>query len=455
MTQLSDQQMAGIEAVRAWYDHATDHIDRGPGVFRLFGPAGTGKTTLARELPAALGLDSLTNHAAGLGFSERHDRNASVVYGTFTGKAAHVLRSKGASPVSTIHSACYYPAADREAKEALEAALDELEAERAQLSRSIAREAPDTGASEARIAELEAQIPDLRAATRRLAFEWNPDSEWSRAGLIVLDEVSMVNHKLATDIEAYGVPVLVLGDPAQLPPVDGGGYYTNAEPDFLLTEIHRTALDNPITALATRIRTSTDARLGLTREDFTPASVREAMEHDQVICWSNRRRWALITAIRKVRGYPEGEPTAGDRIMCLTNNREAAVFNGQQFEVLKAARDKIGWALTVLDDEGHVREMPAYPDGFLGQDMQEQAKRGYLGGKGSRILATFSQAITAHKAQGSEWDSVYVVNELPRMIGMYARKGKQAEGELEARRWAYTAATRARKTLTITSPGRS
>jgi exodeoxyribonuclease V len=448
MTQLSDQQMAGIEAVRTWYQDASinAHPDLRP--FRLFGPAGTGKTTLAQHLPEALGVQP--------------------VYGTFTGKAAHVLRSKGASPVSTIHSACYYPAADREAKEALEfmrqeiADLEETEAQLAELKHPEARLALVTGLGWATVMEFGAaldeareSIPELRAATRRLAFEWNPDSEWSRAGLIVLDEVSMVNHKLATDIEAYGVPVLVLGDPAQLPPVEGGGYYTNAEPDFMLTEIHRTALDNPITALATRIRTSTDARLGLNREDFTPASVREAMEHDQVICWSNRRRWALITAIRKVRGYPEGEPTAGDRIMCLTNNREAAVFNGQQFEVLKAARDEIGWALTVLDDEGRVREMPAYPDGFLGQDMQEQAKRGYLGGKGSRILATFSQAITAHKAQGSEWDSVYVVNELPRMIGMYARKGKQAEGELEARRWLYTSCTRARKTVTITAPGRS
>jgi exodeoxyribonuclease-5 len=40
--------------------------------------------------------------------------------------------------------------------------------------------------------------------------------------------------------------VLVLGDPAQLPPVKGGGFFTEAEPDAMLTEVHRQAADNPI-----------------------------------------------------------------------------------------------------------------------------------------------------------------------------------------------------------------
>jgi exodeoxyribonuclease V len=85
MTQLAAQQLAGIDKIRAWYQAGLEAGWWPP--FRLFGYAGTGKTTMAKEIPAALGL-----------------RN--VVYGTFTGKAAHVLRT---SPPSTRPSTCRPP----------------------------------------------------------------------------------------------------------------------------------------------------------------------------------------------------------------------------------------------------------------------------------------------------------------------------------------------------------
>ncbi len=60
-----------------------------PQVFRLFGYAGTGKTTLAR-------------HIAG-------DVEGDVQFGAYTGKAALVLRSKGCGEARTIHSMIYRP----------------------------------------------------------------------------------------------------------------------------------------------------------------------------------------------------------------------------------------------------------------------------------------------------------------------------------------------------------
>lgn len=429
MTDLSAQQRAGLEKIKNWYG-ARDgaYCEWGSGVFRLFGYAGTGKTTMAKEIPAALGLKS-------------------VVYGTFTGKAAHVLRSKGAEPVSTIHSAIYFPTTSEEAREALREA-------RADVARLTAnREAAVEGSEEwhtanATLDEVEAMLPELEANARRLCWELNPEAEWADADLIILDEVSMVNAKLAADVESFGVPVLVLGDPAQLPPVEGGGYYINAEPDHLLTEIHRSALDNPITALATRVRESTGPALGLTRQDKVGWSVRHAMEHDQVLVWTNKRRWALIKAIRKVEGKPEGVPVAGDRIMCLTNNKDLAVFNGQQFLVLEAAEGSLGPTLTVETEEGLHRQIPCYSEGFQGRELQEQAKNSGSGRTGMRMLATFAQAITVHKAQGSEWPSVYVVDETADMIYMGDRQGP-GRGTEQARQWLYTAATRARETLTI------
>lgn len=425
MTQLSAQQQAGIEKIKDWY-HARDgaFCEWQSGVFRLFGYAGTGKTTMAKQIPELLGL-----------------RN--VVYGTFTGKAAHVLRQKGASPVTTIHSAIYMPTTSAEAREALLAAREGLAAieERDHMEgSSIAAE---------RHAELTAQLPELEANARRLAWEFNPMGPWAEADLIILDEVSMVNRKLATDIEQYGVPILVLGDPAQLPPVEGGGYYTNARPDHLLTEIHRSALENPITALATRIRESTGPALGLTADDMVPVSLRDAMTHDQILVWTNKRRWAIIKAIRKLLERPDGVPVPGDRIMCLTNNRDLAVFNGALFTVLEAEPGEFGPTLTLKDEEGLTRTIPCFPDGFLGREAQEKAKQDGLGQRKGRMLATFAQAITVHKAQGSEWESVYVHNETPGMISMASRREGQEAGALAGRRWLYTAATRARERLTI------
>jgi exodeoxyribonuclease-5 len=433
---LNGQQQAGLEKIRNWYDHAHDGGGFTADVFRLFGYAGTGKTTMAKYVAEALG--------------------ARVAFGAFTGKAASVLRTKGATPVSTIHSAIYFPTTSAEARRALEDARADLADNTAALQslqvpgRSQAM-ADESHALEARLAELEALIPELEANARRMRFEFNPDGPWADLDLIILDEVSMVGAKIAADIESYGVPILVLGDPAQLPPVEGGGYYTNAEPDHLLTEVQRTALESPVLALATRIRESMGAGLGLTQNDLKPVSLTEAMQHDQILCWTNKRRWSLVNAMRKRMGLDAGQPVAGDRIMCLTNNRDLAVFNGQQFEVADVARtDSLGPTLVVRDlDTGLTRELPVFAEGFEGLDMEKMAKGSGAGIKGGRMLATFSQAITVHKAQGSEWPSVYVADETPAMISMTARREGQREAIAQGRQWLYTATTRASERVTI------
>ena len=425
MTQLTAEQMSGIDKIRAWHEGAF-----GADVFRLFGPAGTGKTTMARAIPEALGL-----------------RN--VAYGAYTGKAVHVLRGKGCQPASTIHSAIYMPTQDAEARAALQAAQQELyDLEHDEM-------AGDMESIQERIAELGSEIQALEAQCRQVAWEWNPCSPWSNLDLIILDEVSMVDAKLAADIERYDVPILVLGDPAQLPPVEGGGYYTEATPDHLLTEIHRQALESQPLRLATSIRTSTGASLGLSAADYAPPSLAAAMQHDQVLCWTNKRRWIVINAIRSKLGRTPGVPEAGDRIMCLTNNKDLAVFNGAQFHVLDVTGDSaLGPTLRVRgEDDGHERDIPCFFNGFHGREAQDMAKRSGAGRSGQRMLATFANAITAHKAQGSEWPSVYVVDETPAMISMAARRQGAEQAWMDARRWAYTAVSRASQSVTIVASG--
>jgi len=85
----SPQQDEALVAVAAW-------LKRGePQLFRLFGYAGTGKTTLAKHI--AEGVEG------------------EVAFGAFTGKAASVLRAKGCSEASTIHSMIYRTASRRRA----------------------------------------------------------------------------------------------------------------------------------------------------------------------------------------------------------------------------------------------------------------------------------------------------------------------------------------------------
>lgn len=84
MTEWSPDQSTALDAVGDWLkDTDADQV------FRLFGYAGTGKTTLAKHL------------------ADQED--GKVLFGAFTGKAAMVMRQKGCGDASTIHSMIYKP----------------------------------------------------------------------------------------------------------------------------------------------------------------------------------------------------------------------------------------------------------------------------------------------------------------------------------------------------------
>jgi exodeoxyribonuclease-5 len=256
---------------------------------------------------------------------------------------------------------------------------------------------------------------------------------------------------MAADIESFGVPVLVLGDPAQLPPVGGMGYYTDAAPDVLLTEIHRQALESPVLELATRIRLSADATLGVRPDEIGVASVTRALEAEQVLCWRNETRWKLTGLMRAKLGRPAGAVVAGDRIMCLVNNkRDLGVLNGQQFDVLDVSdiTDELTLLLRECGTAGPDRWITVFPEGFAGLG-GEKSLKGRRAFRGATMAATYALVVTCHKAQGSEWSSVYVVDETPVMMAMTARReGERAAVEM-ARRFAYTAVTRAQESVTL------
>jgi exodeoxyribonuclease V len=431
--ELVGQQLEAVEAVKTWHSN-----DGRAQTFRLFGYAGTGKTTVARELVSALGLDGKARYAA------------------FTGKAAHVLASKGCHGAQTIHSLIYHPV--EKARER----LNELYLQR--------NDATDP-AEQLRLDQaIEAEQREIDSP----GWIVNPTSELLDADLLVLDEVSMVDSTMALDLLDFGVPTLVLGDPAQLPPIDGTGYFTDAVPDVLLTEIHRSALDSPVTRLATAVREAdeSDSQLGVPGMDDNSGrwhrrlSPSEALRFEQVIVWRNATRWRLINAMRRAAGH-EGFPQAGERIIGLVNDREAGILNGQQLTV----RETLG--VTGRDDSrvldiaatteyGVEVVLRAWAVGFSGTDGETKARRQSSGPfrRPGVVAATFAHAITVHKAQGSQWGKVLVVDETAGLRSITGRNAQEngagpdearAEATTMAKRWMYTAITRASDQVILTA----
>ena len=243
MTTFTPHQDSALKAVADWLK-AKPGRNGTPPVFRLFGYAGTGKTTLARHI--ADGVDG------------------EVKYAAFTGKAALVMRNKGCDNASTIHSLIY------RAKE---------------------------------------------SGVEQPSFELWDDAPASKAKLIVIDECSMVDAELGRDLMSFDCPLLVLGDPAQLPPIQGGGFFTDCEPDAMLTEVHRQAQDDPIVRMSMDIREGRELEIGrhgesevVPRSELDPDRV---MGADQVLVGRNNTRRAYNMRVRQKQNIED--PVSGGR----------------------------------------------------------------------------------------------------------------------------------------------
>ncbi len=391
------EQQGAIDAVLTWMEAGSPG-----GVYRLFGYAGTGKTTIAK---------SIAEHVTG-----------EVIFAAFTGKAALVLNSKGCYGARTIHSLIYIP--------------------RAKCSANLTkiREKMETETDEDVLRELRAAFVVESDNLKRPAFNLNLDSELRDASLLILDEVSMVDMQIGQDLESFGTPILALGDPAQLPPVRGSGYFTNQEPDYLLEEIHRQAEGSGILSIATAVRSG---RTLAYRDDVDArvvpkgtCSTADMAEFDQIICGTNKVRRAINRRIREQLGFESPLPQAGDRIICLRNDSDSGLLNGSQWDVHDVMDDPDGEKIILSisaagDEDGYVFQVTAHKNYFLGTE-DEIAHYDIR----TAQCFDFSYAVTCHKSQGSSWPNVCVINE----SGVFRH---------DASRWLYTACTRASEKLTI------
>lgn len=401
--ELSPQQAVAADRVRSWLEDPATR-SREPGVFRLFGYAGAGKSSLARTLASGV--------------------QGPVFYAAFTGKAALVMRRKGCAGAQTVHSLIYVP------KDRCRRRLRDLE------EQLRSEGDPD------RRRELQALVDRERENAHRPSFSLNEASPLRGAALLVLDEVSMIAEAMATDLLSFGAPILALGDPAQLPPVGGRGYFTDPrqEPDTLLTEIHRQAEGSPVLQLATLIRAGAPVQEGdWGTSRVAPrggVSLEDALKsHEQIIVGRNATRRAVNARARGLLHGPAvgPHPVPGDRIVCRRNDHEVGILNGQQFEVLLAESvDSARVLLTIRgleEDHASPFQVEAHTDYFEGRSPAPWDVR-------EAQCFDYAYAITCHTSQGSQWPSVCVVDE--------SRCFSPDE-----RRWLYTAVTRAENRVTI------
>jgi exodeoxyribonuclease-5 len=257
--------------------------------------------------------------------------------------------------------------------------------------------------------------------------------------LFIVDESSMVSFELYDDLLSFNLPILWVGDHGQLEPI-GRNPKVMVDPDLKLEKIHRQAEGNPIIMFADKVRRGAYPEAIAERDCAEVRVVKKTQieqewlsEADQVIVALNRTRVKINKYVRRLRKpYHPDMPVVGDKIVCLKNNRYEGLFNGLQGTISAVWPDK-NWpvyrAIVELDG-GRFWQGEMLADQFNKLKGLVEAERAYW----RATHWDYAYAVTCHKAQGSEWPSVVVMDE-------------QAGPLWSPARWRYTAVTRASERL--------
>ena len=388
---LTNKQEEGLKIALERYNNHEKYVT-------IAGYAGSGKTTLVHFIIDALNVDE-----------------NKVAYATYTGKAAEVLRKKGNKNAMTLHKLLY----------------DSF---------------PRPGGGFIRVP--------------KKALEY---------AIIVVDEVSMVPKTMIDMLLAHKVFVIFLGDPGQLPQIDKNEVHDLLDhPHVFLDEIMRQAQESEIIRLTMKIRggeeipySNGNEVIVIPKKEFVTGHMLWA---DTMICAINATRHGLNNQMRQLLGY-NGVLQTGEKVIIkrnywdLCNESGDALVNGtvgivdNPFEsfvripsyVKNNRRDLPIIIANFTPDGGKTFENLDIDKDFLlieecSVDWRVAFQLGKLKPKIGDILpkqATYGYALTAHAAQGSEWDKVLVIEESFPFI------------KEEHRRWLYTAATRAAEKLVL------
>lgn len=432
-----------------------------PQVLAITGKAGSGKTALLAQLAGDLAAAGVTTVSGDWDGKRKKDRRTLAILAP-TNKAASVLRLRGV-PATTIHRILYTPVYDPEYERIAEWLAGE--GDRPEIE-GLTDLALDRAMA---VFQTHASIPGALAAAGLRGSDfitgWKRREEPLDIGFV--DEASMLDARQFEDLQEIFPTLVLFGDPAQLAPVGQSGKMVfDALPDervVHLSRIHRQAQDNPILDLAHALGDP-----ALDYDDFA-AMVHEAAARDDrvvvspridaalmarspALVWRNATRIRMIQAFRTAFGAPETELLPGEPLIC----------DGIELP-LKHRRKRLD-----LEARGLIKGAQAI---YLGPGTKPGFSRVYVVGApeprtgvasiikiekpdeeepflpfAARMGAAFlhGAAVTIHKAQGSQWDTVQV---FAPDLSAAAWSGRMEAGQPLWKRLAYVAITRAQERL--------
>ena len=418
------------------HDALFDFLFRPPGAFVLTGSAGTGKTTLLRAICESLEEEDLAPRLLAP-----------------TGRAARVLRRRTGFDARTAHSHLYVP--------------------------EPLKDRP--GVRLVRKADLGRRIDALIIDEASMVASRMPSDSQFLTAFALLDD--LVDEALRN--EAH---LVFVGDPCQLPPV-GEEHSVALRPDLLaeryglttgavqLEEVMRQMEGSDVLIAATALRDALSGRPApapdLPRLPHGDRAVRHYLETIEseprtngdvpravMLAYTNRTVFDLNRSVRAeldlVRVLVPGDVVVTDRdawaegrlvpraeTYVVEDVQPAPDFAGLHFaEVhLTSAADDLpdvaGLALleTLLDPHGKLspqQEMHLFSEAKRQNAVFRTSHLVWDDPFVSAIRLRYGHALTVHKAQGGEWEHVYLDPFVPRAVQ-----------PAEAIRWRYTALTRA------------
>lgn len=286
---------------------------------------------------------------------------------------------------------------------------------------------------------------------------------------VIIDESSMIGSDMYNVISRLIPNHALVGDYGQLPPVKDTQIFTEESLDIVLTEVLRQAAGSPIVQYAHDYR-----RVGFRCEKQgrhiypgIPLVTRSSSVYEDLlepntvaVVWKNADRHAINTACRRIAGFTA--PTANEPIVSYANDKSLGVANSATGTIVDVEQffPEYQLAIATVDFGGEENiRVGLMTDYMVGQDDNTAAvaklrsiqRRICVQQDADLLPCQWGYAITAHKAQGSEWEKVYVLDTRKAQWGMHMKTsgGDRDIAEQEVRRWFYTAITRARSELRI------
>lgn len=462
---LNPQQFAALEAIKSF-------LKTKDQIFILKGSAGTGKTTL---------VHAICKHC--------EDIRTTFRLTATTGRAAKVLSTKTGQEASTLHNTLYV--FDEVAGHDVSGA-DPWESKTGQLFLNFGlrnNTEPDSHPQLIIIDEA-SMISHLTQVTTDMA---------------VFGSGNLLNDLLQF---AGNSKIIFVGDACQLPPVAEASlsaalsqlYWMQQGKQahqYELTDIVRQQTGNEILEIAGQYRRHILQPAGqrllsfphpkgrnvfatFGKEEFLEDYIELCKQHGiteaVAICHSNNHAFALNQYMRKqLHGQHDLQP--GELLMVVQNSYNVALVNGDQVQVETVSfdRERAGFTFLnvkvksifsdamydtkiisnllynsspglsseetkalLIDFDQRMRNRGVYRNSAKYKN--EMRKDPYL----NALRAKFGYAITVHKAQGGEWQSIFLYLNKSIYAQVY-----NADGADKFHRWFYTAVTRAREKLVV------